>query len=238
MFLRLFRKIKVPIERALVLPDRDEPERDIPAKWVDHDCYIIEYTDEQGSQSTRRVAVKNFKDGYMYAYCFEREAHRTFSLDRISGMFDFENGKPADPKPHAVGRGTVAWAETPDIAQREPLIPQVTFLRTIALCDGHAAKRENDIITNYIYGLMVGNGLADTPEHIARTDSWIRRFYPDRIVADEVIPALGKLSKNEISELISVGEQLIRADGVIAQEEVNVLKQLGDEILAAYRANK
>jgi hypothetical protein len=58
---------------------------------------FIEYEDNQGNFTDRAIEIKNVyeKNGqlYIYAFCFVKDANRTFLVDRILSMKDKRGGK-------------------------------------------------------------------------------------------------------------------------------------------------
>lgn len=235
------------------MPPQDADETlalDIPAKWVDHDCYVIAYLDSSNAASTRRIAVKHFDGLYIHAHCFERDAARTFRADRVQAVYDFD-GVEIEPTPfplepelaeeidagldYPATREPYHYQPSPEQIARNAVDAEVTILRILALCDGRAAAKENDVIAAYAYKRFLAQGLEPGGELRERTASWIRRFYPDRREARVAIGDVATLPEQDIIALLRACRDVIKADGRVHEKELLRFRRLCEEITSARR---
>lgn len=210
--------------------------------------WMIEYTDANGITTRRRVTMRSIDDrsgtSYLNAICHERNALRTFRLDRISNLISQDGEvEPAAPwfaevmgsseivamKPRA-DRAT--QAATPYTTLRREITPALTILTAAARSDDILHPRELDRILRYAEDqaieLRQAGILKSMPEgeDFDKLDRTIRRLRPTTDDLTLAIEALGGWSAARKRALALALAETAAADGTIDEIEASVIEDL------------
>lgn len=193
-----------------------EPQRDASSAWT----AFIRYVDANGDESERRFTcrkITGFEGAtHIFGFCHEREAVRTFRVDRIVELVCAETGVVLEAGPHfemlrQTGALNVEDRVMTDVAR------VLTFL---ARCDGRYHPLERDALQSHLerYCLRF-NG---TDAMLARALGNIDRLAPD---AGDVVGALYRLSRSAggarvARYVLDCGADVVDADGRHADEEM------------------
>ncbi len=202
--------------------------------------FAIEYMDAKGNLSRRRITVKSYDGRYLRAWCHERQAWRTFRVDRIRCIID-ENGEIHDPgtffrvTPGFELERPGAGEDDRRHALREPIRPHLRVLAAIARADGRFTADEIPPILAFTSAAHEVTGLAplsdDDLEYIA---SYVRRLrpLPNSLAADLDAAAGGNADIFRL--MIETCVPLVRADGRVTPEERAVIDEIRDYVAATF----
>lgn len=185
---------------------------------------VIEYTDEDGAYSVRRVTLRSGRpdgpDPSLTAFCHSRGDLRRFRLARIGRVLDPHGGALAYASPtdfldqfHLGTPGNAA--EAPLRGLLRTLRHELTVLMFFSRCDGYLHPAERSVMMDFI-AQAYGDAL-DDPDAL-----WdiVRRLYPD---SDSMLMSARSLAAQHgpesLSDLRSTIRRLIEADGVIHNDE-------------------
>lgn len=178
------------------------------------------YRDVQGEVSQRRITCRKLS-GYgaielVHAFCHEREAARSFRVDRFEELIDLSTGEVLDPIEHfeALRRqGALLMVD-------KALTRLALILVFMARCDGEYHPLERDALEHCFgrYMLRFGGDDADIERLLNRCDS----LAPDWKDFLSSLEALSKLkSGSQIARLVLEGaSNIIDADGYHHEAEV------------------
>lgn len=135
------------------LPEHDDtdPASEQIAFDVIGNHFIIRYVDRQEQESRRRIQVRGL--GYsggelsLTAYCFEREAIRSFLAKRIAEATNAQTGEVFD---HPFEYFSALSAQSPTAEALERSSPGIQILAALAICDGHLHSEGIQVIMRYV----------------------------------------------------------------------------------------
>lgn len=142
-------------------PD-DEPGASEGAILVDvsalaNRAFVIGYVDSSGNQSERRIICREvYPSGgraYLQAICLERQAPRSFRVDRISEVYCGVTGEDLGPAEKVF----IVWGAERPVRRPPQPNPAVAnarralqILATLARCDGHVHPAEEKVIKAFL----------------------------------------------------------------------------------------
>jgi len=190
----------------------------------------IKYVDARGVETVRDIAVWQFNNFYLGAWCFERQRPRTFRWDRISAAFDAKTGEII-PDLRAMLRDIADQSET-----WKPLWPIVRrglrILAYIAHCDGSVHTAERDVMRSYIRSALAAS--KDSPavndETLTALVRQTERTLPHPDSLQESLDAIVTHERQSQRYRIIAEHalQLVEADGTITPEEQAMVSGLRD----------
>lgn len=200
---------------------------DIPAsEWfaVPSSGYWIVYEDARGDESERRIAVRKVRPSApvaLTAWCYEREAYRTFLIERMLEVAMLDTGEIIeDPRRHfldLIGAGTLAQA----IGGLRPLLDILSF---IARADGDLALCEAEALADFVEWEWEGVPLDRAAlMKIMRSLVPTAHSFTDAVSGIRLWPAARKRT------LLRGVRSLVDADGVLAPEEADMVLRLMTE---------
>lgn len=217
---------------AVVLPSNDEPEPIVATTLADMiGCTLaIEYIDAKGEASRRRVTVRGIAEAQngtlLRCYCHERQAPRSFRLDRVQSAIDLASGEVFDSVTEwlaSQGISTIARAEATDpLRAAEPGMIVLSFL---AHCDGDYDPREHAVIRRYVEAAAPGHGLRS--DYLERR---VRALYPDEEMFEDACELVEAQGMAAFTQLAEYAADLVAADGEVTEDEAFWIKALHDEL--------
>lgn len=208
--------------RPIVMPRTKEKDfHAIPAGSTPaHALFLMEYRDAQGEYSCRRVTIRQVEDCgekiYLYAYCHERRALRTFILGRVISLVDMFTGEVVEDLDAA-------------LALKRPVVDrvigkfeaEVLVLAYVSRTDGRMVKAERDVIARYILGRA-----PDEQIDLEDLDKRIAGIWCDPAEFRRCLKALVNAPADVRIGLVDAAERLIHADRKVKTEEEKALRHL------------
>jgi len=249
---------------APMISDADPDAREImdnPAdeivKEADGQTFTIQYKNDDGAITRRRISVQAVKrggDGVLRLACkdHERNAPRTYRIDRILFAVDLDGehheppgefladllGLELDDVRDAGKAADVAWlAEQQRLLKlwnksRDLVRPHAIILNALSQSDGVMQQIEIDVAVAYM-GIVAPQLTSGEIDPI-RVRRYIRSLRPDEKMLRKALAKLrASCTKDELTDLVISGKRLIEADGQLDAAEVDMLKQVSEELLGA-----
>jgi len=214
---------------------------------------LMEYTDASGNRSRRRITTRHVDDRgatrYLVAVCHERNALRTFRLDRID-CFISADGEVEDPDrwfaeilpvsdsiaiETRAARGTAARPSaslSPYTALRRQITPGLVFLITSSRSDEFLHPGEIDGILRWVedeaFAMRAAGHLPELPDAdgFDKIERTIRRLRPTR---EDLVEALVQIAGWEVAGKHRLAHALAltaRADGKVDDAEAEIYDEL------------
>jgi len=205
---------------------------------------MIEYVDAKGQASQRRIRIEAIKRHpnkpmNLQAFCFERNARRTFKVERIKSVID-PDGVVHDPKDYfGVVLGVAADKAKPPpqgahgaagVEQRRCCVHGWRGLVAMCWADGDMDSAEVDAIVDYIVEEAQHNGLSSNEHDVAAIRSFICRQTPPDADPWDNLFEFEEAPRDVQRRLVNGARAVMEADGVIDPAE----KELLDEIMMAF----
>lgn len=200
--------------------------RDHTSGWA---CFI-RYVDAKGDETERRIVVRRV-EGYgkattISAWCFEREAYRTFRVSNIEDLVCADTGEVLDPRTEfdrLAREGAVGITD-------KSLSDLVTILVFLARCDGEYHADEMASVNAAIQDHVAYFG--GEQAIVAKVKANARRLAPD---GDDFMNALRRIRLHKHPEkladfVLMACDLLIEADGRIAPEEKRWLELVEEDL--------
>jgi hypothetical protein len=234
-------------------PAPSRPEIDGHRKFILEPFFsMIEYCDTDGVFSRRRVTMRNIIDRgdrrYLQAFCHERNAMRTFRLDRITCLIS-EDGEVEDAEaffddvlataevetltvPTPLVHGPKAATVTTYTQIRRHLTPAIALLTATARSDDVLHPEEMNRILTYIEkegevawkaGMVATCLTVDDLDKLERT---IRRIRPTREDIGEALMGLRSWPTDAMKRLAHALASTALADGTVDDIEAEVIAEL------------
>lgn len=240
---------------AIPISGEDEPSIESAVRFILEPYFaMIEYRDAALALTQRRVTMRSVidRDGtrYLQAFCHERNALRTFRLDRIICIIN-QDGEVEDAaawfaeilpisETEAVTdrRGNTGGRErsppavqvSPYTALRREITPALTVLIAAARSDDFLHPKEVDRILRFAEdeavflreaGLLPGNPEAEAFDKLERT---IRRLRPTREDVESALDSLLSLDLPRKKHLVHALAETAAADGNIDDIEAELIE--------------
>ncbi|RIK91876.1 MAG: hypothetical protein DCC73_14510 [Proteobacteria bacterium] len=193
---------------------------------------FISYVDAKGVKSERRISVnklKQTKDGklILVAYCYEREARRSFRVDRIIEMIDLLTGEIFENqriKEALFSHFIPLVNQTAEDRVIGMCKDEMMVLAFLARCDGHYHSEEEAIIVSFISEKCFEEDFDD-----AEMRRRIKDLYPDK---SEYFAAIDRISQREKEKrrLAKYAVRLIEADGTITDHEHSFILEINNSM--------
>jgi hypothetical protein len=249
--------LDVPFEPKLpAADDQDEPEA-VPADplisaYAEGQTFAICYTSADGSESTRRITVWSIKRNsaghiVLFAKCAERNATRSFRIDRIRYCIDM-NGEVFEPPDRFLAEA-FGLPETFSIAStyREPSPAQPTtsayklardasqnelvVLSAMSECDGYVAFPETNAILDFVRKRCTAIGLVLTPEDEKKIAGYVRRLRPSGEQLRNALDAIERLPIQAQIDLLGACQEVMFADGLLHDAEQALLDSIRADLV-------
>lgn len=248
---------RVPKGSKVLLPDEDGVEEQVVAALDVHcaeqklgiangQSFMIEYVDCEGQDSARRISVWGIKTGeqgvpVLAAMCLERQAPRSFRIDRIKSVIDYDgtvHEPPAEFFSEIFGMAMDAASRTqfaPSLTNEDINIrrqvgelvgQQARLLAALSHSDGFMSPAEVGVIVNYLAGKCANAGMVLGRRELNWLHDYVKRLLPDDELADLDLDAAFDIQPQEIEEFIQACWAIVQADGEIDEAEVKLLNEI------------
>lgn len=238
----------------VVLPPVDTPEPDVSEAaelgHADGQCFMIEYRDVKGARSLRRITVRSLRRGAgdvpcLYAKCHERNAMRSFRVDRIENCIDIDG--EVHENVHSFMTDTFGMtfgkhqALRTRINQKKlfkdtwqlmlPIIkPHAVLLAAISFRDGFVREVETHAARDMCLDICRDNGI-ENPELVEkRLTAYIGRMRADGPVIARAIEEVADRPPSEITSLLIAALAVMDADGHRHEKEIELVDALAIEL--------
>lgn len=224
----------LPAGRAAYAPyeEEDVPEKDrLVAAGIKEGnaCFII-YEDSKGNRSSRRITINGIKEKngarFIYAFCHERKAMRSFRADRIVEVTDLATGEIHNKKKE-IGAAISDVDEkisSPTIKAVREHRDSLNIMAFLSRCDGRQHPAERDVMNEYMMKECFFDDLdSDFLDH------YIRRLYPNEFVFHANLQRAQK--QKTLKKIMVYGVRLIEADGVIHPKEHELVQKIHADLM-------
>lgn len=233
---RLLRRFRPPVPESsepVIVPPADALDSGlrldagpVPPGIPAHNLALIEYVDAEQRLSRRRITVQRVSwlgpdDAYLFSYCHERQANRTFLLRRVKSVTDMQTGEMFSA-PVEYFRGVAPEDEgTPLERVFRAMECEILALVYLARADARMVADERQEIAGFIAGAQRG-----TTASVAQIDQRIKRT---RCEDDEFVEAMQALSgrpENQREALFDAAQRVMNADGRQHPAESEIVEKL------------
>ncbi|WP_425063805.1 hypothetical protein [Pyruvatibacter mobilis] len=198
----------------------------------------IEYCDESEETTFRRVSfgdLVEWSNGSqtIYAYCFERQAPRSFRIDRIQCFFD-QDGVVAEVDDFFAAFAKAAEARIEDmllegqyiLVLKELALEELVILVALARCDGYTPPEEIEVLVQHFVYALEGTGVICDDVAVEGVKQSIARFSPPPWEVERAIRRLGRLPDDRLRAFRRSVRSLVEADGAISDREHALIDEL------------
>lgn len=235
-----------PPPRPVVIPaSDDETSNEGEAGFAEGQSFMIDYVDSAGRPSRRRITahkigVSSSGIPCITAQCHERNALRTFRVDRIVCCIDYDGVVHDDvPKFLADNFGTAFAVATrrppPDVERSEKILNTVwadsVFLAAMMRADQRVRAIEMETAADYLAQAVERSGLMLTPEEIARLGQRLKRQRPSIQTIMRAIAAMQEYGPERIKRTLIAAARVMECDGERHPREAALLNALAVELL-------
>lgn len=219
---------RLPGERSteVVLPPEDDADAEGPQPVISFpvagDTFEITYCDSRDNLSVRRISVRRIDrhDDHVIlkAFCFEREALRSFRLDRVQSAVDVVTGEVFGDHDDLLSE--IRWeTDRQALSGFGDILHDVRLLTYMAQCDGRFSVSEIEVIQHYIEGM----GHREERESVARR---LQRLVPDRQAFEDSLAEISGWPDDRLQHFGEAAVELVLADGRIDEAETAALNAI------------
>lgn len=206
-----------------ILPPQDDPEP--TAQFIIHEdidvfgqAFVIVYQDEKKEVSQRRVIGRScyeLHENIMFqAKCLERQATRTFRVDRIKELYCGVTGELLDPISDFISPSEIR--ESSGAKYSNPIRSAIRVLMTLARADGYVHPKELEILDRFI---SLAKAHAGPSVNVTALRKYAERLAPDFEGFLDAAEVAFKGKHQFAFEFIECARLLVKADGVVTDEE-------------------
>lgn len=185
--------------------------------------YGLTYSDANGDESRRRIKISHVDyvgdTFYVGAYCFERQAYRTFRIDRMMELVNMRTGEVHDSAMDWC-RGLIATGSAEEMMRM--CIHDLNILGLLARCDGHLHEQEIAFMVEHVLDV-----LGYPPKANAKAMSKVAdAIYPDENRLEKSLLIARRASADSKRRLLNSARRIVDADEVLAEAEFDVARQI------------
>jgi len=241
------RRSTLPNEEEITWTDEQRPGENLPHLAIDGETggpagigMNIVYREDDGREVPLRITVsaiqvRNHEPPLVMAHFREQGIPRTFEIDRIVSVVDF-NGRVFDPRAifsefFGVSRNEMAGKEPIEVSwgrNRGTITPAAHLMAALALSDGEMTKEELGIALDFCVSLAPE---LDTEDGRDRVSSYIGRMRPNKTTIAFYVDQLKTFPKDLRIGFMESAIALVRADGVIDDAELDLMRNLSIELV-------
>lgn len=200
----------------------------------------VEYINSKGQESRRILTLRQIKsmpDGrrLIIAFCNTRKSIRTFRLDRIQSVFDFD-GQVFEPEAFFEELLTGYDIEMPTTSKAIDIfllaMDAIHILTALARIDGEFHKSEMAQILEFVQTLAEEANLAFSPGDRQMIARRIYRHYPERETVFRALSELQTRDRQFLDRTLTYCGKVIDADGQHSPEEIELIMEIKDHVTA------
>lgn len=221
--------------------------------FAEGQTFIIEYCDAYKNVTMRRITAYNIRRNsngipLIVAKCHERNADRSFRIDRIVGVYDMDGVNVSSVKqfliddfgmapqfaemaePHQPKR---ALAKTNNITAAKHVVRSqgVHLLWCFANADGDFDPRELDVIIDYCEQCCLEKNLHLSESDRADLAKYIKSLRPTSHTVDKSISDMGRANNTSLNRFLKYCVLIAKADGHIHPDEITAINTISNEIV-------
>lgn len=232
---------------AAIVPERDD-DSSLGEFLGDAEgqSFMIEYVDSGGNHSRRRISVWGLRKNdngipLLVARCHERNATRTFRVDRIRCCIDYD-GEVHDDVPRYISdtfgmaiviagkKGKSSSSKWPEI--RERIKSDAIILAAISRADYAVHINETHAATDYLARKLERQGERLTDDEVELIKRYVAKLRPDEETIARALDKVRDRGPNEIKDTLIAACHVMDADGRRHPKEREFLNALAQEWLA------
>lgn len=185
--------------------------------------YGLTYCDANGDESRRRIKISHVDyvgdTFYVGAYCFERQAYRTFRVDRMMELVNLRTGEIHDSAIEWC-RGLIATGNAEEMMRI--CIHDLHILGLLARCDGHLHEQEVAFMVEHVLDVLGYPPKANVKAMSKVADA----IYPDEDRLQKSLLIARRASAESKRRLLNSARRIVDADEVLAEAEFDVARQI------------
>lgn len=234
---------------ATVLPvEDDQHEADPTAElgYAEGQSFIIEYVDSRQNLSLRRITVWGLRTGVggvplLVAQCHERQAERTFRVDRIQACMDYDGVVHTDVSAYlsdVFGMAPALVRRQTDQADfdlwngiRTAIRTDAVVLAALSHSDGLMHPSEVDVAVSHCERASAKKKLYVTEATLASLNAYVRRLHPTVRDVQRATEGLYSATPDEILALLTSAVALIDADRVRHPAELRLINEFAKDLI-------
>lgn len=207
--------------------------------WAEGQTFIICYEDSNGHKSERRITVRNLRlnaenTPLLVAWCHERNATRTFRIDRVTAVINRDGEIIEHPAPFFVE----SFGMSPRLAACDVLKPTSLMrirrsfthhlmpLAHLACVDGYSDADEQGIILDHCLHLSSDAGLPATSSEEKSLRRYLKSLKPTKPILDRALLSLERDTPERIVALVTAAHRVMDADGIRNPAEEKFFSQM------------
>lgn len=207
--------------------------------------FMIEYVDARGQRSRRRITVWSIvggKDGVpcLFARCHERNANRTFRIDRIACCIDY-GGEVFDDVPAflaenfgmsaGLARSQAGAAETRWADIRNRIWADAVLLSAMCRADMTVRSVEVEAATAHLSAVAERQGAMLADGEIEAIARYTARLRPGIEAVSRALAQVSSRQPDDIRRTLLAAVRVMDCDGQRHPAEANLLNALSHELL-------
>ena len=185
--------------------------------------YGLIYCDANGDESRRRIKISHVDyvgdTFYVGAYCFERQAYRTFRVDRMMELVNMRTGEIHDSAMDWC-RGLIATGSAEEMMRM--CIHDLNILGLLARCDGHLHEQEVAFMVEHVLDVLGYPPKANVEAMSKVADA----IYPDENRLEKSLLIARRASAESKRRLLKSARRIVDADEILAEAEFDVARQI------------
>ncbi len=234
-----------PVPIVIAAIDDAEPSGGETLGSAEGQSFIIEYIDSTGKSSTRRITVWSISAGAggipcLIAKCHERQAQRSFRVDRIKCFIDYD-GEVFDDIPTFLSQNfgmslSLAVKKDPNIEKRWAYIlgrvkHDAVLLSALARVDGQTLVVETDAATNHLAWFAEMDGIMLEEAEILALNRYLNRLRPTEQAIMRAIYETSTRERRHVERMLMAAAAVIDADGTRHPREVALINAMATELI-------
>lgn len=237
-----------PPPLPVILPEDDADEVEEPSRGVaEGQAFMIEYVAADGAATRRRVVVWGIRDDSangiptLYAKCLERNAMRSFRIDRIRCCIDFD-GEVHDDVPRFMAEtfgmdlaGIMAEAKAHDgkrwIDAMGLIRYDASLIAAVIRADGFIKPPETAVAAEYLERVAERGSFYASEQERRQIRAYVKRLRPRKDMIAAAINGMQKRPPNQILQLFKALIQVMDCDGQRHPDELRLINGLSAELL-------
>lgn len=248
-------------ELSTAFPDKSAPMRKGTNPTYLHGelwgtVFGIEYEDAEKNITFRRISMRHFvcrrgKHALLSAHCFERDAIRSFRVDRIQSVID-EYGEVFEPEAFFEDELGVSLEDMreeftysdeseynprlmkvlpvrpmlPGVAQRATCRDGIRVLVAVGRSDRDFSDLEIAVILAFIENEAALSGVTCADKDTVALRAYLKRMRPDEKVFSECLERLSRSDFDKKGRFLRALRSVINADGQVHQAEVELITRI------------
>jgi hypothetical protein len=207
--------------------------------WAEGQTFAICYEDCSGNATERRITVRSIRLNpenipLLVAWCYERQALRTFRLDRVIAVIDRDGEVISPAAPFFVETfgmsPRLATCTAPKPASlvriRKSFTHHLMMLAHLAAVDGYSDLDEQAVIIDHCLRLAKNEDLSATSAEEESLRRYVKGLKPTKYTIEVALMGLQRDTPNRVVALVTAAHHVMDADGFRDPAEERFLSEL------------